>query len=67
MWSKNGVVIELNYRNTEDRDLATQLDVFDEEFAVDQETMVSEGEMDISNHRDVFRAVYSKVRLLVID
>jgi len=43
--------------------------VFDEEFAIDEETLVGkfEGGMDISNHRDVFRAVYSKVRLLVID
>ncbi|XP_065896681.1 inverted formin-2-like isoform X2 [Dysidea avara] len=48
-------------RNTEDIDVATQLDVFDEEFSADQETMVSEGGMDISNHKDVFRAVYSKV------
>jgi len=58
-----------HYRNTEDEDLATQLDVFDEEFAIDEETLVGEFEegMDINNHRDVFRAVYSKVRLLVID
>jgi len=54
------------HRNTEDEDLATQLDVFDEEFAVDEEALVGEFEegMDISNHRDVFRAVYSKVRLM---
>ena len=51
-------------RNTEDDDLITQLDVFDEGLSVDQE--VIEG-MDISNHKDVFRAVYSKVRLLLID
>ena len=63
----NGIVIDINYRNTEDIDVATQLDVFDEEFSADQETMVSEGGMDISNHKDVFRAVYSKVRLLLID
>ena len=52
------------FRNTEDEDLITQLDVFDEGLSVDQE--VIEG-MDISNHKDVFRAVYSKVRLLLID
>ena len=51
-------------RNTEDEDLITQLDVFDEGLSVDQEAL--EG-MDISNHKDVFRAVYSKVRLLLID
>ena len=32
----NGIVIDINYRNTEDIDLTTQLDVFDEEFSVDQ-------------------------------
>lgn len=49
------------YRNTEYEDLITQLDVFDEGLSVDQETL--EG-MDISNHKDVYRAVYIKVRLL---
>lgn len=46
-------------RNAEDDDLITQLDVFDEGLSADQEAL--EG-MDISNHRDVFRAVYIKVR-----
>ena len=61
------ILYYINCRNTEYGDLATQLDVFDEEFAVDQETMVSDGGVDISNHWDVFRAVYSKVRLLLTD
>ena len=45
--------------------LLTQIDVFNEGAARDDETV--EEEMDISNHRDVFRAVYSKVRLLLTD
>ena len=46
-------------RNTEDDDLITQIDVFDEGMSADQEAL--EG-MDINSHRDVFRAVYIKVR-----
>ena len=49
-------------RNTEDEELATQLDVFDAEFVVDEETMVPEEGLDISNHKNVFRAVHTKVR-----
>ena len=48
------------YRNTEDDDLITQIDVFDEGMLADQEEAL-EG-MDINNHRDIFRAVYIKVR-----
>ena len=54
----------MNYRNTEDEELATQLDVFDAEFVVDEEMMVTEEEgMDISNPRNVFRAIHNKVRI----
>ena len=49
-------------RNTEDEELATQLDVFDAEFVVDEEMMVAEEGLDISNHKNVFRAVHTKVR-----
>ncbi|XP_065896679.1 inverted formin-2-like isoform X3 [Dysidea avara] len=54
----NLIDVLASIRNTEDEDLITQLDVFDEGLSVDQEAL--EG-MDITNHRDVFRAVYSKV------
>ena len=49
-------------RNTEDEELATQLDVFDAEFVVDEEMMLTEEGLDISNHKNVFRAVHAKVR-----
>ena len=48
-------------RNTEDEELSTQLDVFDAEFVVDEEMMVAEEGLDISNHKNVFRAVHTKV------
>ena len=48
------------YRNTEDEDLITQIDVFDEGMSTDQEEVLED--MDINNHRDIFRAVYIKVR-----
>jgi len=41
--------------------LEIQLDVFDDEYEVDKATIAEQG-MDISNHKDVFRAVYGKVR-----
>jgi len=40
--------------------LSTQIDVFNEGSALDQEA--NEEGMDITNHKDVFRAVYTKVR-----
>ncbi|XP_065896686.1 inverted formin-2-like isoform X2 [Dysidea avara] len=46
-------------RSSDNHTLLTQIDVFNDGEAHDRET-VEEG-MDISNHRDVFRAVYSKV------
>ena len=52
----------LNIRNTEDEELATQLDVFDAEFVVDEEMMVTEEGLDISNHKNVFRAIHTRVR-----
>ena len=52
-------------RNTEDEELATQLDVFDSEFVVDEEMMLTEEGLDISNHKNVFRAVHTKVRLTI--
>lgn len=52
----------LNNRNTEDEELATQLDVFDAEFVVDEEAMMTEEGLDIGNHRNVFRAIHAKVR-----
>ena len=48
------------YRGTVDEDLITQIDVFDERMSADQEEALEE--MDINNHRDIFRAVYIKVR-----
>ena len=57
------IILVLHYnRNTEDEELSTQLDVFDAEFVVDEETMMTEEGLDISNHRNVFRAIYAKVR-----
>ena len=52
------------YRDTECADLATQLDIFDDEFVEDEEMLAGEGEIDISNHKNVFRAVYTKVIIL---
>lgn len=49
------------YRDTEYADLATQLDIFDEEFIEDEEVLAGEGGMDISDHKNVFRAVCTKV------
>ena len=49
-------------RNTEDEELATQLDVFDAEFVVDEEMMVGEEGLDITHHKNVFRAIHTKVR-----
>ena len=51
-----------NYRNTEDEELATQLDIFDAEFVVDEKMMMTEEGLDISNHRNVFRAIHKNVR-----
>jgi len=38
--------------------------VFDDEYEVDEKT-IAEQRTDISNHKDVFKAVYSKVRYLL--
>ena len=57
------ITLVLHYnRNTEDEELSTQLDVFDAEFVVDEEMMMTEEGLDISNHRNVFRAIHAKVR-----
>ena len=49
------------YRDTEYADLAIQLDIFDEEFVEDEEVLAGEGGMDISDHKNIFRAVCTKV------
>ena len=41
--------------------MATQLDIFDEEFVEDEEVLAGEGGIDISDHKNVFRAVCTKV------
>ena len=51
------------YRGTIDEDLITQIDVFDERMSVDQEEALEE--ININNHKDIFRAVYIKVRSLL--
>ena len=48
-------------RDTEYANLATQLDIFDEEFVEDEEVLAGEGGIDISDHKNVFRAVCTKV------
>ena len=48
-------------RDTEYTNLATQLDIFDEEFVEDEEVLAGEGGIDISDHKNVFRAVCTKV------
>ena len=49
------------HRDTEYADLAIQLDIFDEEFVEDEEVLAGEGGMDISDHKNIFRAVCTKV------
>ena len=44
--------------------LSTQIDVFNEGMALDQEA--TEEGMDITNHREVFGAVYTRVRSLLL-
>ena len=60
MCNHGAIIMVWIYRNTEDEDLITQIDVFDEGMSVDQEEVLEE--MDINNHKDIFRAVYIKVR-----
>ena len=53
--------VTMLYRDSEYTDLATQLDIFDDEFVEDEETIVGEEGIDINNHKHVFRAVYTNV------
>ncbi|KAL8590864.1 hypothetical protein ACOMHN_038875 [Nucella lapillus] len=52
-----------NLRNEEDEDLIIQCDVFDDEKTADDEALSAEmaPDIDVTNHRAVFEAVYQKV------
>jgi len=51
-----------HFRDNSNDVLSTQIDVFNDGSALDHKK--AEEGIDITNHKDVFRAVYAKVRLL---
>lgn len=53
------------YRNSSNDILLTQIDVFEEGCANDSEQL-EVGEIDLQNPKDMFSAVYEKVRSLVV-
>ena len=49
------------WRHTTDENLATQIEVFQEGQAEDNDQMNMPGGVDINSHEDMFNAVFAKV------